>query len=76
MNAKLLKKHEKTTFVVGPFLGVKKRVVMLLVVEKTRFSKIFLSITFFNMGNLNKIVKNAFFRGKIIAFFHGKNVFF
>ncbi len=49
---------------------------MLLVVEKMRFLKIILSITFFNMENLNKIVKNTFFREKIIAFFHGKNVFF
>lgn len=76
MNAKLLKKHEKITFVVSPFLGDKKWVVMLLVVEKMRFLKIILSITFFNMENLNKIVKNVFFREKIIAFFHGKNVFF
>jgi len=61
MNTKLLKNHEIMTFVVGAKNDPKKRVVMLLVVEKRRFSKIFLSITFFNMGNLNKIVKNAFF---------------
>lgn len=61
MNAKLLKKHEKMTFVVSEKNDPKKRVVMLLVVEKMRFLKIFLSITFFNMGNLNKIVKMRFF---------------
>jgi hypothetical protein len=49
------------TFVVRAKNDPKKSVVMLLVVEKMRFSKIFLSITFFNMGNCNKIVKNAFF---------------
>jgi len=37
MNAKLLKKHEKMTFVVSPFWEPKKWVVMLLVVEKMRF---------------------------------------
>jgi len=64
------------TFVVGAKNDPKKRVVMLLVVKKTHFLKIFLSITFFNMGHLNNIVKNAFFGGKIIAFFDGKKWFF
>jgi hypothetical protein len=49
MNAKLLKKDLKMTFVVGAKNDPKKRVVMLLVVEKKHFLKIFLSITFFNM---------------------------
>lgn len=47
----IIEKTRKMTFVVSPKNHPKKRVVMLLVVEKMRFSKIFLSITFFNMGN-------------------------
>ncbi len=46
MNAKLLKKHEKMTFVVGAKNDPKKRVVMLLVVEKTHFLKIFYRLRF------------------------------
>jgi hypothetical protein len=47
----IIEKTRKMTFVVGAKNDPKKRVVMLLVVQKTHFLKIFLSITFFNMGN-------------------------
>jgi hypothetical protein len=47
----IIEKTQKMTFVVSLKNGPKKRVIMRLVVEKMRFSKIFSSITFFYMGD-------------------------